>query len=148
MNCVLTVQAVDERDVELFQQKLTGYDNFTKLDPFQTGICLQVHRQSTGSQCTVNRQSTGILSVLLHCECLIVLLLDQEEHRACGFGRSDGRPGALLHILKPTHSPYAVNAQPTLHTDCILTLHTDCISLPAYGLCVGLSNTDCILTAC
>jgi alpha-soluble NSF attachment protein len=38
------VQAVDERDVELFQQKLTGYDNFTKLDPFQTGICLQIKR--------------------------------------------------------------------------------------------------------
>jgi len=38
------VQAVEEKDAGLFQQKLSAYDNFTKLDSFQTAICLRIRR--------------------------------------------------------------------------------------------------------
>eukprot|EP00658_Telonema_sp_P-2_P037901 TRINITY_DN2723_c0_g1_i3.p1 TRINITY_DN2723_c0_g1~~TRINITY_DN2723_c0_g1_i3.p1 ORF type:complete len:128 (+),score=62.96 TRINITY_DN2723_c0_g1_i3:68-451(+) len=38
------VQAVDEKNPELFQQELRQYDNFTKLDNFQTAICLQIKK--------------------------------------------------------------------------------------------------------
>jgi len=38
------VQALEDKDPELFQQKLSAYDNFTKLDPFQTSVCLRIKR--------------------------------------------------------------------------------------------------------
>jgi alpha-soluble NSF attachment protein len=40
----MLLQSVDEKNIGLFQQELGKYDNFTKLDPFQTAICLQIKK--------------------------------------------------------------------------------------------------------
>ena len=37
-------QAVADKDIGTFQAELTKYDQFTKLDPFQTAICILIKR--------------------------------------------------------------------------------------------------------
>merc|ERR1711959_95378 len=37
-------QAVADKDIATFQAELTKYDQFTKLDPFQTSICVTIKR--------------------------------------------------------------------------------------------------------
>eukprot|EP00656_Telonema_subtile_P027466 TRINITY_DN2955_c0_g1_i3.p1 TRINITY_DN2955_c0_g1~~TRINITY_DN2955_c0_g1_i3.p1 ORF type:complete len:212 (+),score=77.25 TRINITY_DN2955_c0_g1_i3:405-1040(+) len=38
------VQAVEEQNCDMYIQELTKYDNFTKLDPFQNSLCLQIKK--------------------------------------------------------------------------------------------------------
>lgn len=38
------VRAVEEKDVTLYTSELAKYDQMTKLDPFQTALCLQIKR--------------------------------------------------------------------------------------------------------